>query len=314
MTVARMKRFVVEHKLLLVIVAVGAFVSFRTSNFLSFGNIKGILSNIGDQGIIVIGMAMLIILGEIDLSVGSIMAMGSVLAIIFQAYGVVFGILGGLIGGTIFGILNGLLVTKTRLSSLGATLGTMIFVNGLVFAVTREHTIIGSNRNFALLAETQVLRIPLPIIVFFVLLIVFEIILQKSVFGRKIFAIGGNATASRFFGIKVDRVRIICFSLTGLLSGLAGVILAAKLNVASGTIGLYTPVLVITAVLLGGTSLSGGEGSIIWAFEGILFIGTLNNAMVLLRISSFIQQMIQGLLLIFIVVVDAVNSQKKKFL
>jgi ribose transport system permease protein len=314
LTVARMKRFVVEHKLLLVIVAVGAFVSFRTSNFLSFGNIKGILSNIGDQGIIVIGMAMLIILGEIDLSVGSIMAMGSVLAIIFQAYGVVFGILGGLIGGTIFGILNGLLVTKTRLSSLGATLGTMIFVNGLVFAVTREHTIIGSNRNFALLAETQVLRIPLPIIVFFVLLIVFEIILQKSVFGRKIFAIGGNATASRFFGIKVDRVRIICFSLTGLLSGLAGVILAAKLNVASGTIGLYTPVLVITAVLLGGTSLSGGEGSIIWAFEGILFIGTLNNAMVLLRISSFIQQMIQGLLLIFIVVVDAVNSQKKKFL
>ncbi len=314
MTVVRMKRFVVEHKLLLVIVAVGAFVSFRTSNFLSFENIKGILSNIGDQGFIVIGMAMLIILGEIDLSVGSIMAMGSVLAIIFQAYGVVFGVLGGLIGGTIFGILNGLLVTKTRLSSLGATLGTMIFVNGLVFAITREHTIIGSNRNFALLAETQVLRIPLPIIVFFVLLIVFEIILQKSVFGREIFAIGGNATASRFFGIKVDRVRIICFSLTGLLSGLAGVILAAKLNVASGTIGLYTPVLVITAVLLGGTSLSGGEGSIIWAFEGILFIGTLNNAMVLLRISSFIQQMIQGLLLIFIVVVDAVNSQKKKFL
>jgi ribose transport system permease protein len=309
-----MKRFVVEHKLLLVIVAVGAFVSFRTSNFLSFENIKGILSNIGDQGFIVIGMAMLIILGEIDLSVGSIMAMGSVLSIIFQAYGVVFGVLSGLIGGTIFGILNGLLVTKTRLSSLGATLGTMIFINGLVFAITREHTIIGSNRNFALLAETQFLRIPLPIIVFFILLIVFEIILQKSVFGRKIFAIGGNATASRIFGIKVDRVRIICFSLTGLLSGLAGVILAAKLNVASGTIGLYTPVLVITAVLLGGTSLSGGEGSIIRAFEGILFIGTLNNAMVLLRISPFIQQMIQGLLLIFIVVVDAVNSQKKKFL
>jgi ribose/xylose/arabinose/galactoside ABC-type transport system permease subunit len=310
---ALLRGFLVDHKLLIVIALVVVLVPLRTSNFLTAQNILGILSNINDQGIIVIGMALLIIVGEIDLSVGSTMAFGAVLAILFQPYGVLVGVLASLAGGSFVGLVNGLFVTRARISSLGATLGSMIFLNGIVFALTKEHTIIGSNESFSYIAQAQVFGIPISVIGFLLLVVLFEIILQKTILGRSIFAIGGNATASRLFGIRVERIRVLCFVLTGFLSGLAGTIVASKLNVASGTLGTYTPILVITAALLGGTSLLGGEGSIVRAFEGILLIGLLNNAMVLLGISPFIQQMIQGLLLIFIVAVDAASGRKKRY-
>ena len=152
------------------------------------------------------------------------------------------------------------------------------------------------------------------VILFIILLIISETILQRSFFGRSIFAVGGNATASKFFGIKVDRTRILCFTLTGFLSGLAGVMLAGKLNIASGNIGQYSNVFVITAVLLGGISMEGGEGSIFKAFQGILLLGTINNAMVIMKISPFVQEIIRGLLLILIIVIDSINIQKKKYL
>ena len=193
-------------------------------------------------------------------------------------------------------------------------MGTMIFLKGIVFALTKSHTITGTNENFTLISQTMVLKIPTTVIIFIILLIIFEIILQKSFFGRGIFAVGGNATASKFFGIKVDRAKILCFTITGFLSGLAGVMLAGKLNIASGNIGQYSNVFVITAVLLGGISMEGGEGSIFKAFQGILLLGIMNNAMVIMKISPFVQEIIRGLLLILIIVIDSINIKKKKYL
>jgi len=310
----KLRGFIADQKILLIILVIGIFLSIRSNYFLTFENITNIFYYISIEGIIVIGMAFLIILGEIDLSVGSMMALGTVLAIVFQRYGVAVGILAGICGGAVAGLINGILVTKLRLTSIAVTLGMMVLLNGVVFAITKAHTIPGTNDAFPLLAQTKVLNIPLPIIIYIVLLIAFEILLQKTFFGRNIFAVGGNITASKFFGIKVDSVRIMCFTISGMLSGFAGVILAAKLHVASGRIGMYTALLVITAVLLGGISLQGGEGSIFKAFQGILLIGTLNNAMVLMRISPFIQEMVRGLLLILILVIDAINIRKKKYI
>jgi ribose/xylose/arabinose/galactoside ABC-type transport system permease subunit len=262
---------------------------------------------------IAIGMAMLIILGEIDLSVGSMMAFGSVLAILFQPFGIGVAIFAGIAGGTLIGLLNGILVTKFKIPSIAATLGTMIFVKGLVYALTNEHTITGSNKSFLVLSEIQFMRIPLSVILFFFLVLLFETIMRKTFFGRNIYAVGGNATASRFFGINVDRTKLLCFVITGFLAGLAGVMLAGKLNIASGNIGQYSNVLIITAVLLGGISMDGGEGNIVHAFQGMLLIGIMNNAMVILRISSFVQEIIRGGLLILIIVINAINIQKKKY-
>jgi len=310
----KFRNFLIEQKILLVILAIGIFLSISSDYFLTFENITNIFQTISFEGMIVIGMALLIIIGEIDLSVGSIMAFGAVLSVMFQSYGVFTGILAGVIGGAVIGLMNGFITTKLKLPSIAVTLGTMVFLNGVVFALTKEHTIKGTNENFILISQTKLFQVPLSVIVFIILLIIFEIILQKSIFGRHVFAIGGNATASKFFGIKVDTVRILCFTITGFLAGLAGVMLAGKLNIASGRIGGSTAVFVITAVLLGGISMEGGEGSIFKAFQGILLLGIMNNAMVIMRISTFIQEMIRGLLLILIVVIDSINIQKKKYL
>ena len=121
------------------------------------------------------------------------------------------------------------------------------------------------------------------------------------------------AVASRLFGIKVDRVRVVCFTIAGILAGVAGVLLAAKIGVASGRLGVNTALIVITAVLLGGVSLAGGEGSIGKAFLGFLLIAILNNAMVLLRLASYIQDMIRGGILILILVIDAVNVERARY-
>jgi ribose transport system permease protein len=310
----RIRNFLNEQKILIIILVLGIFLAFNSDYFLTFKNIVNIFHTISFEGMIVIGMALLIIIGEIDLSVGSVVAFGAALSIIFQPYGIFTAVIAGIAGGMAVGLINGIITTKLKLPSIAVTLGTMVFVSGVVFAITKEHTIKGTNENFVLITQTELFHIPMPVIVFIILLVIFEIILQRTIIGRHIFAIGGNAVASKFFGIKVDLVRIFCFVTTGFLAGLAGVMLAGKLNVASGRIGEDSAVFVITAVLLGGISMEGGEGSISKAFQGILLLGVINNAMVILKISSFIQEMIRGLLLILIVVIDAINVEKKKYL
>lgn len=314
MKLERIRNFLNEQKILIIILVLGIFLAFNSDYFLTFKNIVNIFHTISFEGMIVIGMALLIIIGEIDLSVGSVVAFGAALSIIFQPYGIFTAVIAGIAGGMAVGLINGIITTKLKLPSIAVTLGTMVFVSGVVFAITKEHTIKGTNENFVLITQTELFHIPMPVIVFIILLVIFEIILQRTIIGRHIFAIGGNAVASKFFGIKVDLVRIFCFVTTGFLAGLAGVMLAGKLNVASGRIGEDSAVFVITAVLLGGISMEGGEGSISKAFQGILLLGVINNAMVILKISSFIQEMIRGLLLILIVVIDAINVEKKKYL
>jgi len=311
----RVRDFVIEHRMLFIVIAVGMVLSLTSRHFLSVENIVSILTNMSVEGSMVIGMALIIFLGEIDLSVGSVMALATTLSVLFQNYGVVIGVFTGLFGGLIAGLVNGVLITKLKLPSIAVTLGTMILINGVVFALTGEHTIAGSNSNFLLISQTQIFDITLPIIIFVVLVGVFEVIIQKSLFGRNVFAVGGNASASRLFGIKVERVRISCFALSGFLSGVAGVLLAGKINTASGNLGgSGTLILVITAVLLGGISLRGGEGSITRAIEGILLLMILNNGMVLMRISSFVQDVIRGGLLILVLSIEAVNVRRKKYL
>lgn len=314
MKIGKIKDILIEQKILLVILAIGLYLSITSRYFLTYRNITNIFLAISYEGMIAIGMALLIIIGDIDLSVGSMMAFGSVLAILFQPFGVGVGILAGVLGGTCIGLLNGLLVTKLRIPSIAATLGTMVFLKGIVYVLTKEHSIVGVNPNFSIISETKILGIALPAIIYILLVIVFEIILQKTFFGRSIFAVGGNPTASKFFGLKVERTRVLCFVITGMLSGFAGVMLAGKLNIASGNIGLSSNVLVITAVLLGGISMDGGEGSIVKAFQGILLLGIMDNAMVILRISSFTQEIIRGLLLILIIVINSIMIERKKYL
>jgi ribose/xylose/arabinose/galactoside ABC-type transport system permease subunit len=189
----------------------------------------------------------------------------------------------------------------------------MVMLNGVVFALTKSRSVKGTNPDFTRIAEPLFFHITGSILIFISLVIIFQIVLKRSIFGRNVYAVGGNAIASKFFGININRVRVLCFIITGFMASLAGVLLAAKINVASGRIGVNTPLLVITSVLLGGVSLAGGEGSVVKAFQGILLIGILNNAMVLLKITPYIQDMIRGFILILILVIDGINIRRAQF-
>ncbi len=302
-----------DQKIFVLIFLFGLFMAFRSPFFFTYYNIVNIFGAMSIDGVIVIGMAFLIILGEIDLSVGSVMAFSGVLAVILQRYGIAVGVIGGILGGSIVGLMNGLLVTKLRLSSIPVTLGMMVMVNGIVFALTKSQTVKGVNPDFMKIAQPLFAGIPGYAVIFILLLIIFQIILRRTILGRNIYAVGGNITASRFFGIKVNNIRIFGFVLTGFMAGVAGIFVAAKINVASGRLGVNTAVIVITAVLLGGVSLAGGEGSVIKAFQGIFLIALLNNSLVLLQISPFIQDMIRGAILIIILIVDAVRVERAKY-
>jgi ribose/xylose/arabinose/galactoside ABC-type transport system permease subunit len=190
----------------------------------------------------------------------------------------------------------------------------MIFLSGLVLTLTGSQTLRGIDERFILLARYKILNVNITIIIYIVMIIFFEIVLKGTVYGRNVYAVGGNQTASKFFGINIDLTKILAFSITGFLSGLAGIMFSSKLNMASILIGTGSPILVITAVLLGGVSLSGGQGSIFQAFQGMLLIGIINKTQSLLRISQYVKDVISGIILITILVVDSINIRKYKYL
>lgn len=309
-----------DQKILILAILIGAVMGIFYPRFLSFDNIISILIKISIEGVIFIGMTYLIILGEIDLSVGSVMALCSAMSIIAQGRGVLVGVAAALATGLLVGIVNGLLVVKLRIASIAVTLGMMVLLNGIVFVITKalapaggNYSIAGTNPDFRLITDTHLIGIPTLILILVLLLAVFALILQRTVFGRNIYAAGGNLMASRYANIKVDSVRIAAFALTGLLAGLAGVLLSAKYNIASWQIGTNTPLFVITAVLLGGVSLSGGEGSLLRAFQGLLLVGVIDSMVVNLKIYSSARLMMLGFLLIIMLAVDGIRIKKERY-
>lgn len=303
----------IEYRILILIAVIGVTMGIINDNFFSYANIVNILLKISIEGIIVIGMTYLIILREIDLSVGETMGLGSFFAVTSQQYGVVPGILAGVAAGVAVGALNGTLVVKGRLPSIAITLGTMILINGLIFVLTGSNSIAGSNPAFTKLALASILGVPIPIVLMLALTFAFNFVLQRTRFGRNMFAIGGNDAASRYAGINVDRIRLLAFVLTGALAGLAGVLLASRFNIASGALGASTPLFVITAVLIGGVSLAGGEGSVFKAFQGLLFVGVVENALIMLGVFSSVKLLVIGSLLVLTLVIDSIYTRRKSF-
>jgi ribose transport system permease protein len=288
-----------------VLLLVAVILSFASDTFLTGRNLINILFQISVNGIMAIGMTYLFIAKELDLSIGSNMALATTFAIIFIKYGIAAGIAAGLIIGMIVGIVNGIIVTKLKINSIAASLGMMIMLRGWVFFLTESKTIKGTNEVFPVLANGTLFFVPYPVYLFILLLVIFGIILARSVFGRNLYAIGGNQTASEYFGIDVNKNKFFTFLLTGSLAGVSGVVLASRINIASARLGLNTPLDVITAVLLGGTSLLGGEGSIFKTFQGVLLLGVISNALVLLKIEPYYHAVIKGLLLILVLAIDA---------
>jgi len=290
------------------IVLIGFFtvlspVFFSTANFANIGRQTTLVT------IIAVGMTFVIISSEIDLSVASILKLSGVCAALFMenfSDNWVLGALVGLAVGTFIGLVNGLLTTRLGIPSFLVTLGMLGVAKGIAFVITDTAPVLIDNTAFfKVFYEGSIFGLPAPIIWTAVLVIIGGILLHFSTFGRKVYATGGNAVAARYSGINTARVKIYCFMLSGVLAGLGGLIFAAQAHAARPDFADGLELDVIAAVILGGTSLFGGRGTIIGTLIGSLIIGVLNNGLVIIGVSSSWQIAVKGLIIILAVAFSA---------
>lgn len=279
---------------------------FTIRNFLNIGLYSSII------GISAVGMTMVLLLGHIDVSVGAIMGLVGVLAALFFKTGlhmsVVFPLI--ILTGMVAGLLNGILVTKMRISSLIVTLATMTIFRGFGYVFCGGLSIVITANSCRYLGRGYVIGLPFAFIIMITLYILFTYILKNTSFGRRIYATGGNTEASYFSGINVDRITILVFSLTGVLAALAGLVMASQTGSGQPRAGQGYEMSVITAVVLGGTSLKGGKGKLLGTLIGIFIMVTLTNGMVLMNIPSFYQEIAKGCVLLLAVIIDSIRTRK----
>jgi ribose transport system permease protein len=283
--------------------------SILSDSFLTVNNWMNVLRQVSINALIAFGMTFVILTGGIDLSVGSVLALSSAITAGIMASGTngFTAIIIGLLAGFLMGALNGVVITKGRVAPFIATLATMTMFRGLTLVYTDGRPITGFASDdilFQMMGRGYFLGIPVPVVFMIVVYVALYLVLKKTTFGRHTYAIGGNEEASRLSGIRVDRLKIWIYSLTGGLSALAGIILTSRLNSAQPTAGTAYELDAIAAVVLGGTSLSGGRGWIFGTLVGALIIGVLNNGLNLLNVSSFYQQVIKGLVILLAVLLD----------
>lgn len=301
-----------EIALLLALFAICAVVSILTPTFLSRTNIMNILRQVSLSAITGFGMAMLILLGEIDLSVGSSQALVAIVSVsILNATGsVALAIACGLLFGAAIGLISGLLTVYGKLTSFIVTLGMMSILRGTGYVVTNAKSIRIEVPGFSTLGIGYVGIIPIPVILMVVLFFIVNFILTRTSFGREIYAVGGNKEAAKLAGLSVDRIRLIVFVISGVLTALSALILAGRVDSAQPNAGQSFEMKVISAVVLGGISMTGGIGKLTGAMIGMLILGVLSNGLTLLQVSSFWQDVCTGCITILAVFIDARRRER----
>lgn len=297
---------------LLALVLLFIVITVLNPSFMEPNNILNLLRQTSINALIAFGMTFIILTGGIDLSVGSILALSSALMAGMMVSGLdpILAILVGILLGAIMGVINGILVSKGKMAPFIVTLATMTIFRGLTLVYTdgKPITGIGDSVMFQMLGRGYFLGVPVPAVVMIIAFLILWFLLHKTSFGRKTYAIGGNERASRISGIKVDRVKVAIYGLAGTMAAIAGAILTSRLNSAQPTAGQSYEMDAIAAVVLGGTSLSGGKGRLFGTLIGVLIIGTLNNGMNLLGVSSFYQQVVKGAVILIAVLLDRKKS------
>ncbi len=296
-------------------------ISMLSDRFLTADNGLNILRQISVNLCLSIGMTLIILTSGIDLSVGAILALSSAIAAGLLKNGVaipqlgveldftVFGaIVAGLLAGAACGLFNGLAITRFKLPPFVATLGMFSIARGLTMLWTGGFPITGLGSTFGIIGTGVFLKIPVPIWITAALVGVFVVLTRKTRFGRYIYAVGGNERAALLSGLPVDRVKVAVYTLGGILSAVAGLIVTARLDSAQPNAGLGYELDSIAAVVIGGTSLSGGRGSVTGTVLGCLIIGILNNGLFLLNVSPFWQQVVKGFVILAAVAIDRMNQ------
>lgn len=296
-----------KYGMFVILVFIFAVASLLSNSFLSFSNFSNVLRSMAAVGLVAFGMTFILILGMIDLSAGSVMAFaGCVSSVLAAKTGLLIpSIIVGVVVGGIFGILNGAIVTKFGIPAFIMTLATQNIARGLALLITGNRPVRGMGEGFRFLGQGHFFNtIPVPIVIMIVFLLICWFVLNRTRFGRYVFAVGGNVQAAKASGISVKATVVKAYLLHGLLVGLAGVVLMSRMNSGqpSGAVGYEFDA--ITAVVLGGTSLMGGTGNMFGTFIGACIVAILDNLLVLKGIETHWQLVIRGVVIAFAVIAD----------
>jgi ribose transport system permease protein len=305
-----------ELNILIALIGLCTFLSFASPYFLTADNALGVARAFSLTAIAAIGQTMVIITGGIDLSVGSVLALSGLSTGMLLATGwpLVPSVVAGLMVGMLFGACNGLLITRVGLPPFIATLGMLSIGRGLVYVLTKGYPVTIPRGEELLLQVGQgyVGIVPVPVIIMLVITVVATIFLSKTTLGRYIYAVGGNEEAARLAGINVSRVKMFVYTISGLLAAVSGIILLSRLVSAQPSAGLGFELPVIAAAIIGGTSLIGGEGTVLGAVLGAAIIGVLENGMVLLGVNTYAQQAVTGAVILVAVGLDMWQKRRRR--
>jgi ribose/xylose/arabinose/galactoside ABC-type transport system permease subunit len=321
---SRALAFLNRSGLLLALILLFVILALIAPNFLRLQNLLNVARQISFMGIIACGMTLAMIAADVDLSVGSMAAFSSALlgvSAVNWGLPLPVAVILTLAVGTILGVIAGFIRVRWNIPALIVTLAFLISFRGLAYILTNAYPIMVSDTDFQFWGQGYVLSyrdeagalrgIPTPALIFAVVAIIFIFISRRTVYGRSIYAVGGNAEAARLSGIRVNRVRIMILVTTFFLSSLTGILLTARLASANASIAQGMEFDVIAAVLIGGTSLFGGQGTIVGTVLGVLFIGLLGNGMVLLNVNTYFQDVARGGIILLAVLLGALQQRRK---
>ncbi len=301
-----------SYSLYLAFLAIFIVFSLLNENFLSINNVLNIIVQSSIIAIIAVGQTMVILTSGIDLSVGSIVgAAGIGIGLLMVGdVSIPVAVAVGVCMGAIFGLINGVIISYGRVPAFITTLGMMGIARGIGLAMNEGKPVAGLPMEFEKIASASVGGIPSFVFYTLIIYVIMFFVLERTKFGRHIYAIGGNRDAARLSGVKVKVVEMIVYMFSGLFAGLGSVLLTARLNYATPVAGTGYELDTIAAVVIGGTALSGGQGRIIGTLVGALMLGILRNGLTIVNVSSFFQQIIIGSVIIIAVFADKLNEKK----
>jgi len=285
--------------------------SFLSDAFFTFNNLINVMRQASLIGVVALGMTFVLITGSFDLSVGSTMGFTGLCAVALQPFlGIWLAILIALLSGTLIGFINGFIVAKLKVNSFVTTLGTLSIIRGFVLIFAKGRTIYTDNKLFSKIGSGYLGPIPIPVIIFIFLIIIFSVVLSKTIFGRYVYAVGGNTETSIYSGINVTFYKLSVFMIVGFTAAVGGIILASRLMSVPPAIGTGYELDVIAAVIVGGTSISGGEGSIWRTVVGVIVLTIISNGLNILNVSEYMQLVVKGLIIIVAVIIDIYSKRK----
>lgn len=305
------KEIINKYKSLIGLVILCVIISVISPRFLNISNIMNVLTQVSVNAIIATGMTFVILTGGIDLSVGSTIAItGAVAASLMKTTNNVFlSVVTALIIGAIIGAINGIVISKGKIQAFIVTLATMTIFRGVTYVYTDGTPISGLGMSFMELGNKRVAGIPFPVIFTLIIFLIAGYIINQTRYGRYIYALGGNEDCARLSGINTDKVKAMVYVISGIAASLSGIIVTSRIGSASPNAGSGYELDAIAAVVLGGTSLAGGEGKISGTLIGAMIIGVLNNGLNLMNVSPFYQLIVKGIVILFAVLVDKKNNK-----